>query len=295
MLINGNKFPGASDSILPLWTALGIANSLMSDAAQPTRSRKKQPKPFTAEQARDLILAKAEKAGPRGVAALWPAKTASEKAEVLERALTVLERERELFVDRRGPKPKHYVWALRPKLPTRESVAAQIEEYAAILHPTLLTPADLKKAVGKNKDAAALLFSAFEYLTSHRRLIILRQKKGKTLAELYAHAPSLRMMLPAGELAPETEAPTATFVDLEAAVKRAYHALVTRTGFPAVAISTLQREAAVPLDRLKAWLLDRYQAGQAIFSLGDWSLASEEKRAAAIEMHGDRHLLVQLT
>lgn len=66
-------------------------------------------------------------------------------------------------------------------------------------------------------------------------------------------------------------------------------------GFPDVKISALRRalptgEPAELSERLRAL----WREGRATLSLGDWSLASEEMRQAAVELDGERYLLVRI-
>lgn len=275
----------------------------MSEEMQASPKRKRQAKTFSPEQARGEILAKLEKAGPKGTGSPITKSTSPAKRAVLEQVLADLETEREIFIDRRKTTPKLFLWSVRPKIPTRESVAAMLEEFAIQEFPRLLASSDLKAVLSKDKEARALLFPAFELLTSQGRLIILRYQKGKAKTEeLYAHADSLRRTLgveppqaqETGEStrsAPTTEDPRTISAET---VREAYRTVAASTGFPAVAIATLQQESAVPMEMLKQWLIDEYKSGRAIFSFGDWSLSDETKRAGGIELNGERYLLVRL-
>lgn len=82
-----------------------------------------------------------------------------------------------------------------------------------------------------------------------------------------------------------------SLTELLAAYKRAVR---VSGGFPDVKISTLRAslagESAGSLDQRLRTL---WSGGLVTLSLGDWSLASEEMRAAAIELDGERYLLVR--
>ncbi|MHA3771539.1 hypothetical protein ACXR0O_08380 [Verrucomicrobiota bacterium sgz303538] len=275
----------------------------MSEEMQASPKRKRQVKTFSPEQARGEILSKLEKAGPKGAGSPITKSTSPAKRAVFEQVLADLEAEREIFIDRRKATPKLFLWSVRPKIPTRESVAATLEEFAIREFPRLVASSDLKTALGKDKEAHALLFPAFELLTSQGRLIILRYQKGKTKpVELYAHADSLRRTL--GVEQPQSQTTDEAASSAPAAerhltispetVREAYRTVAARTGFPAVAIATLQQESGVPMEALKQWLIDEYKDGRAIFSFGDWSLSDETKRAGGIELNGERYLLVRL-
>jgi len=108
---------------------------------------------------------------------------------------------------------------------------------------------------------------------------------GRKEVVLYAAAGALRERL---ELAP------AALPAAEERLISAYHELVGRTGYPAVTISELQRTSGCPTDEVKEWLLEGHRSGRVVLSLGDWSLASEQERAAAIPLGGERYLQARL-
>ena len=270
----------------------GIRKLMSEEALSPTKPSKKPKKTFSPEQARAQILAKLEKAGAKGSLSPVTAKTPEAKRVVFEHVLGEMEAAQTIFVDRRKAKARLYLWAVRPRIPTRESVAAVLEDFAAREFPRLLAPADLKSALGKDKDAQALLSQAVELLAAERRLIAQRyQATKKKMVELYSHAESLRKVLaPVAPMSPQVElAPVSP-----EAIHRAYHTLIERTGFPAVPISLLQQESAAPLEALKRWLVEEYKSGGVVLSSGDWSLADDAKRSAAVEIGGERYLLARL-
>jgi hypothetical protein len=78
-----------------------------------------------------------------------------------------------------------------------------------------------------------------------------------------------------------------------AAVAEAYRQLVHKTGFPDVEIAELANTGAFPLEAFKEFLHAENAVGRAIFSLGDWSLASESTRAGAVVVGDQPHLLVR--
>ncbi|WP_174582651.1 hypothetical protein [Candidatus Methylacidithermus pantelleriae] len=77
-------------------------------------------------------------------------------------------------------------------------------------------------------------------------------------------------------------------------VVQVYQELVTARGFLYVRIAELAWKAQVPLEPLQAWLLEQSSMGKAHLSRGDWSLATQEERRAAIYLDGQPHLLVRL-
>jgi hypothetical protein len=167
-------------------------------------------------------------------------------------------------------------------------VAQSLDRIARERFPVVLLEADLKKALAKEERAllAAALLSALEA----RLLVRLELRSGKTTRAIYAAAGALQTGAPT-KAESEEAAPAPPFND---SVRRAYEALHRRTGFPAVNISGLQGESGVAMDELKPWLVEEYQAGRAVLAEGDWSLATPEEREGAIEVHGQRCILVRL-
>ena len=79
--------------------------------------------------------------------------------------------------------------------------------------------------------------------------------------------------------------------DLLAAYKQAVR---YSGGFPDVKIAALRRLLPVVAPSLiDGRLIGLWRQGEVTFSLGDWSLADQETRAAAIELAGERYLLVR--
>ncbi len=73
----------------------------------------------------------------------------------------------------------------------------------------------------------------------------------------------------------------------------AYTRLVRESGgFPDVKIAHLR--SATGHAPLAGRLIALWREGRATLSLGDWSLADETTRAAAVELDGEKYLLVRL-
>jgi len=79
-----------------------------------------------------------------------------------------------------------------------------------------------------------------------------------------------------------------------ASVRDAYQHFRLHLGFDAIAISRVNERARVPLNALKAWLLQESRAGRVHLTKGDWSLAPEEARAAAVTINAEPHLCMRL-
>jgi hypothetical protein len=234
---------------------------------------------FTIGNAREKISEKLRKAAGKGAATFVTASAAPEKRAVFDQAVGEMISEKRVVLNSSTAKPKYY---LPEFAPSPSKAAEKIEQFAAIQHPLVLALAGFKKALAA--DEKPFLAEAIQSLEAEKRLLQLRC--GRSL--VFAHADSLRAMLgisagsgPARSVDPAT-------------MREAYLALVRRTGFPDVEISALQRETGIDMAALKAWLLAEREQGRANLYLGDWSLADERKRAGAIELRGERYLLVRL-
>lgn len=99
---------------------------------------------------------------------------------------------------------------------------------------------------------------------------------------------------PAVESSPSLASASAPPVqDYTLQVMPAYERLKRRTRFSAVDIYALHQESGVPLEELKHWILQMRRIGRAELFFGDWSLSSPEERTGAIEIQGERFLLVR--
>lgn len=94
----------------------------------------------------------------------------------------------------------------------------------------------------------------------------------------------------AGAVAPALPAGSPGLVDQ---VKAAYGRVKDRTGYPGVAISDVIKESGLPADAVRAYLEDARDRGETVLSQGDWSLASDEQRAAHIPKFGRKFLDVR--
>lgn len=81
----------------------------------------------------------------------------------------------------------------------------------------------------------------------------------------------------------------------EAKFPAIYATLAQRTGFPAVMLSEILAESGAKLPELHAWARSEHQAGRAVLSIADWSLADRRQKAAVLELRGERFLQIRLT
>ncbi len=169
--------------------------------------------------------------------------------------------------------------------PTAATVAARLLALGAFVPGTRDTPPALWKEADLRRKLPAherpLLGDALAHLRAERQVVPLRQGKNTFLA----FAGPLRAWL--GEEASPGETD-------DGALFAAYERLVRESGgFPDVKIAHLRRAVGngAPLAERLAAL---WREGRATLSLGDWSLADETARAAAVELDGEKYLLVRL-
>ena len=132
------------------------------------------------------------------------------------------------------------------------------------------------------KHVKEKLADAIRLLVGERKL--LRVQRAKSL--YYLHTAAILPLVEIPSAAPSSPAPEVSWDQLH----RAYETVVRESGFSDVLIVDLQRACAIPLDRLKPFLLTQSRAGRLTPSRGDWSLADEAARGAAIELGGEPYL-----
>ncbi|MBV9127933.1 MAG: hypothetical protein JO117_07590 [Verrucomicrobia bacterium] len=161
--------------------------------------------------------------------------------------------------------------------------------------PTLYTRAAFAR--GLSVAARRSLDPALAHLGATRELLALRHGR----SQLYLFAAPLAAWLAGKPNAPSSASPwTTADKKYAAALMHHYGRLVRESGgFPDVAIAALLAafgadEEAGNLTQLHAALIYFWKEGCAVFSLGDWSLATSEARAAALPLAGEHYLLVRL-
>jgi len=260
----------------------------MSAEAKQKKTRKAS---FGIAEARAAILDKLTKAAGKGVLSLFSAKAPETKRVAFEQAVSQLDADGILFVDRHKAKPRFYLAEYKPVIPDAESVATKLCEFLALKYPLLLSEPELKRAVPTAERV--LVGKALDLLKARRDIVELGWKK----TAAYIDAGNLRNAIStpsSGTVPAQPDVDSSSSPSLNSRIIDAYQQLVRETGFPAVPISSLRQESKAPLADLHEWILSRRDRGHAVLSLGDWSLADEQRRAAAIEIEGERYLLVRL-
>jgi len=241
------------------------------------------------ESKKEKILGKLKEAGASGLTkgglGIKDAKS------VGARALQALEQEREV-ANLGTPKKTRYV--LMEFYKPLELACDQIESNAkearlsrsGILE--LLSRKDLEKGcVGEIRKKVD---EAIDWLVKERKL--LRFRRGRV--SYCVHVKHVKdLLLEEASRIERRETPISRQVPGRSEVLNAYKRAKERLGYSNVEIYELQKELGAPMDQVKAFLLDENRRGNAVLSLGDWSLSSEETRSGAIELLGKPHLLVR--
>ncbi|MBF0101562.1 MAG: hypothetical protein HQK77_11705 [Desulfobacterales bacterium] len=160
-----------------------------------------------------------------------------------------------------------------------EMACKLIEKNAQTHQLNLLNRRDLVKGCKGALNRKAN--QAIELLVKEKKII--RLKRGKNL--FYLHSSSLQPFMLVQE-------PVQTQLEVKD-VFNAYQKVKQRIGFSNVEISELQKELKVNITVLQEFIRTQGRKGKAILSFGDWSLASQDMRDAAIYINGKAHLLVR--
>jgi hypothetical protein len=242
------------------------------------------------ESKKDDLLRRLREAGPSG---LIKGKLGIKDARSLgARALKELEKERRLANLGTSKRTQYVLIEFYQPL---ELACRQIEVNATKGFPAryealdLLSRTELEKGcLGQVRKKVA---EGIDWLVKERRL--LKFKRGK--AAYFVHATQVETLLAEGKsLTPEVGGtPVSRTVLDRDAVLSAYRRIKERLGYSNVQIYELQRELGAAMEAVKALLVDESRKGNAILSLGDWSVSSKEVRSGAIELYGKPHLLVR--
>jgi hypothetical protein len=200
------------------------------------------------------------------------------------KALKALEEEREIANLGTLKKPRYVLIEFYKPL---ELACDQIESRAKQTRSSRPEVLDLLLRTDLEKGCAGRVRhkvdEAIDWLVKQRKL--LRFRRGRMT--YYVHATHVK------DLVREEEGPLPQEVLVRSQVLDAYKRAKERLGYSNVEIYELQKELGVPMDRVKTFLLEENRRGNAVLSLGDWSLSSEEVRSGAIELFGKPHLLAR--
>ena len=239
---------------------------------------------------KEKILQKLAAAGPAG---LTKSKLGVKNPRsAAGRALKELEKDRQI-ANLGSVKKTWYV--LNEHFKPLEIACERIETAALAVKPPkpdtteLLSRKDLEK--GCTGEVHKKVEEALDRLARQRTL--LKMRRGRTV--YFVHTESLRHLVqPAAPASPDVPREVQPSAALNRGlVMQAYQRVSRRTGYSSISIYELQQESRLPLDQIKAFILEESRNGNAVLSLGDWSLSSEAARSAAVDIRGDRYLLVR--
>lgn len=228
---------------------------------------------LTVEDCKDRIISRLRDAGAMGLTRSGLGiRGKKDTATAYLDALDVLERE--LRIGNLGtPSTPRYV--AREHYRPLELAYAHVEAKAVPGNPKLYIASELRRGLkGAIKDKAD---EAITLLARDGKL--LRFVRGNTA--FFLHTTAL-----GGSVSAK---PTLT----RDQVLAAYREIVKATGLSNVLIEHLRRRLQVPMDELADLLVEECRAGRAVPSRGDWQLASEATRAAAVDIDGQAHLIIR--
>ncbi|MDM8526191.1 hypothetical protein QUF80_22675 [Desulfococcaceae bacterium HSG8] len=230
------------------------------------------------ESYKEDILKKLREAGAKGLN-----KTGLKiNSKIKEKALAELEKERKI-ANLETAKGK-YLYVLKefdnPLEMAYDRVEEKVISYKTTLHPKTRIVKDCEKRCPERVKKE--LKSAIDWLVGENKLLELKHRGHS----VFIHVSSVQSLLPSDQ--PEEKSEFSRDQVLEA-----YNKVTQRIGFSNVEIYDLQQELGVPMDELKAFLLEESRQGRAVLSFGDWPLASEETRSGAIYLNNKPNLLVR--
>lgn len=250
----------------------------------------------TIEQYREMMLEKARQAGAAGVSKskFGTFKTGSAGAQ----AFVALVREGAL---------QNLGTAQRARFVTAEFFRPLEMAYQAILEKVAregIKPwSRAKLEAGLTGAIKARVADATDLLVEERRLVPVRFGAGRQYLSVKkimewvgeAGAPEEEALPQASQPAAAPLAPPALSLDeLTARVIEAYRAVRDRIGYPDVEILAVREAAGLNQGEIESALSELGAQGRAILSGGDFSLASEAERAAAIDLLGRPQLMVRI-
>lgn len=226
------------------------------------------------------MLASLDAAGPAGLTGAkllaGPAASRGERIVALQR----LERGGLAVLRTKG---KGQIWFAARHAPTVEVVMASLREKAVPHGAVAWTVGELSRLLpAAQRDLVAESLSA---LAAAGEASELRAAKGAGRYWLFSKALQVghqRLPAPSG------------MQGTESAILAAYAAWRKPTGSSLMAIHELQTASGVALAELHNWLRREAAAGRAELSEGDWSLASDSAREAALSLQGQKFIRVRL-
>ncbi len=233
-----------------------------------------------------VLLGALDAAGLKGLA---NAKLPAAKGKKKEAKAVALQRLEEGALAVKLQKGKSVLWFAARHAPSPASAALALQQNAMAKGPVVWGLADLKKLllpVQKSHLAAAL-----ESLVQSGQVLSLKSVNGRSRFWIFREALS-SVSAPVQPHAPSSMSPPPQH-DGEP-LRAVYTAWRSRSGSSLMAIQDLQHTSGLPLTKVHQWLRQEAAAGRAELSEGDWSLAPELVREAALVVGGQKFIRVRL-
>jgi hypothetical protein len=147
------------------------------------------------------------------------------------------------------------------------------------------------------KEGQAFFRPALSKLLTEKKVV--RLAVSGTEGEYFIHRNHLENMMDSKEARPAQSAEVREESDsqkkLTVRIYKAYERLTRDKGRRSVFISDLRRMSATSWDELQGWIEQEIvEKGQGQLDEGDWGAATEEQRAAAVELWGRKRLYIAL-
>jgi hypothetical protein len=237
------------------------------------------------ETQKETILQRLKDAGPAGLN-----KSKLKISKNSEQAFQELLRDKEIMNLGNKTKPRY---VLKEYYNPLENAYDEIERITLIsqkqkeLIPFALTNIRSKLPAGCIREKTE---EAIEFLVNGKKLLKIKVGKGTYFLHVSSLKPYVSREEPSG-LKPEDKIIDAK-ID-HSKVLESYEKIKRQKGFSNIEIYELQQDLAVPMERLKSFLLEETRNGRAVFSSGDWSLSSEATRSGAVYLDGKPYLLIR--
>jgi hypothetical protein len=170
-----------------------------------------------------------------------------------------------------------------------ERILAKLLSRAFLFRRTALRP--------RYKESQPLFRSALAGLLTEKR--VLRLGVSGTEGEYFIHSDHLVHMLDSGDLQSPKSTDARRKADnheqLTGRIYKAYERLTRDKGRRSVFISDLREMSEISWEELRGWIDQEIVGkGQGQLDEGDWGAATEEQRAAAVELWGRKRLYIAL-
>jgi hypothetical protein len=172
-------------------------------------------------------------------------------------------------------------------------------ESERILQKLLSRPSLFRRTALRSpyKESQPLFRLALSTLLTEKRVV--RLGVSGTDSEYFIHRGHLVNLLDSGESRPTNSAESDRGGDnpkkLAGRIHKAYERLARDKGRRSVFISDLQRMSEISAEELRGWIEQEIlEKGLGQLDEGDWSAATEEQRAAAVELWGRKRLYIAL-